>query len=400
MVNVTGLGCICAACISSTAAFDSLRQGSRQVSYGLSHLFPAGRNSPCFQVNIADKDLLPAELAAGCDIGVLNRTMLLAIRAVHEALTAGGYSPQSLAGHRVGVALGTTVGCTFHNEPYYLQWRQGKPCDPAVMENYLNTNLAEFIQHFFGWHGPRLVVTNSCASATDAIGLASIWLEQGLCDIAIAGGADELYRVACHGFDSLMLVSSALCRPFSSGRDGLNLGEGAGVMLLEKEAAEKRIYGRILGYGSAADSYHPTAPHPEGRGLRQAMFAALQRAGVGAGDIAYINAHGTGTPVNDRTESAVFAEAGFGADVAVVSTKGMTGHTLGAAGGIEAVFTLLTLNAQETTGTVGCDLPDSSLPFTVLEEGERMPLSGAIGISQSLAFGGSNSVLVLAGRQW
>ncbi len=227
-----------------------------------------------------------------------------------------------------------------------------------------------------------------------------MWLEQGLCDVAIAGGADELYNVACHGFNSLMLVSSSPCRPFSARRDGLNLGEGAGVVLLERNAPQERSLGRILGYGAAADGYHPTAPHPEGRGLLQAIRAALQKAEKRVEDIAYINAHGTGTPVNDRIESLVLAKHGFAAGLPVVSTKGMTGHTLGAAGGIEAIFTLLCLNAGETAGTVGCPSCDAALPFAVLEEGAQAALSGTIGISQSLAFGGSNSALVMEGRRW
>jgi 3-oxoacyl-[acyl-carrier-protein] synthase-1/3-oxoacyl-[acyl-carrier-protein] synthase II len=324
------------------------------------------------------------------------------LTAIAEALTEAGISYEGLKRKRVGVALGTTVGCTFHNEPYYIDWKNGWVPDEKPLQTYLSSNLAERVQWILGVHGPRAVITNACASGTDAIGIARNWLRYGLCDIAIAGGADELSRIACHGFKSLMLVSPENCRPFDRDRQGLNLGEGAGIVLLERDeqaaGEERKSLGRIRGYGIGGDAHHPTAPHPCGRGLQMAVRMALADGGISIRDIAMINAHGTGTPANDRAETRAVFELGFDvADLPVVSTKGVTGHTLGAAGAIEAIFTLLSLNAGKVAGTTGCLHCDPDFPFAVLAEGETSPLRGRVGLSQSLAFGGSNGVLVLEG---
>lgn len=332
----------------------------------------------------------------------MNRTLQLTLAAINESLEQAGINAEDLRRKRVGVALGTTVGCTFHNEPYYIDWKEGREPDEKPLRTYLSSNLAERIQRILGVRGPRAVITNACSSGTDAIGLARNWLRHGLCDIAIAGGADELSRIACHGFKSLMLVSPENCRPFDKDRRGLNLGEGAGIVLLERDEqliADKRgCLGWIRGYGIAGDAHHPTAPHPGGRGLQMAVRMALADGDITVGDIAMINAHGTGTPANDRAETRAVFELGFNnGALPVVSTKGVTGHTLGAAGAIEAVFTLLALNRGEVAGTTGCHNCDPDFSVAVLAEGETSPLRGRTGLSQSLAFGGSNGVLVLEG---
>lgn len=200
-----------------------------------------------------------------------------------------------------------------------------------------------------------------------------------------------------------MLYSEKSCTPFDVGREGLNLGEGAGICILEREEEGKKEgrspLGRVLGYGVGGDAYHPTAPHPEGRGLQRAVRDALQDSGCNVADISLINAHGTGTPANDRAETHAIAALGFAKDsVAVVSTKGFTGHTLGAAGGVEAVYALMALNEGLVVGSGGCRDVDPELEFPILSSTERRALKGNIGLSLSLAFGGSNSALVLEGR--
>jgi 3-oxoacyl-[acyl-carrier-protein] synthase-1/3-oxoacyl-[acyl-carrier-protein] synthase II len=244
------------------------------------------------------------------------------------------------------------------------------------------------------------VITNACASGTDAIGVARNWLATGQCDIAIAGGADELSRVAYNGFVSLMLTDKEPCRPFSADRQGLNLGEGAGVLVLERQddSAERQVgpLGWVRGYGCAADAWHPTAPHPDGRGLKTALRQALHDCGMPMDAPALINAHGTGTKANDKAETSALSGIFSGDErPPIVSTKGITGHTLGAAGGVEAIFTLMALRAGYTPGTVGCLEADPQLAMPVLGQGDEHNLSGNWGISQSLAFGGGNSALVL-----
>ena len=401
LIAVTGCGVVCAAGGSSTEAMASIASWTVSTAMKGEPFFPPPA-APCFVVAGKLPVLSSSFSIDDSALAGVNRTLLLALAAINESLEQAGISAADLRRKRVGVALGTTVGCTFHNEPYYIDWKEGRDPDEKPLRTYLSSNLAERVQRILGVRGPRAVITNACASGTDAIGLARNWLRHGLCDIAIAGGADELSRIACHGFKSLMLVSPEDCRPFDRDRQGLNLGEGAGIVLLERDEqiiAEKRAcLGWIRGYGIAGDAHHPTAPHPSGRGLQLAVRMALADSNLAVGDIAMINAHGTGTPANDRAETRAVYELGLNsAGLPMISTKGVTGHTLGAAGAIEAVFTLLTLNRGEVAGTAGCRNCDPDFPVAVLAEGETSPLRGRIGMSQSLAFGGSNGVLVLEG---
>lgn len=402
-IVVTGYGAITALGENCQIAARNMADGVVcNVSMG-ERFFPNGFSAPCFQVPSVAPDAGRSrldEIISTANIG--NRTLLLALLAVAEGLQRAGLSLETLQGKRIGVVLGTTVGCTFHNEEYYIKWRDGQNPSPEPLLAYLAANLADRVKEILGIVGPGLVLTNACASGTDAIGVAKTWLEYDKCDIAIAGGADELSRVACHGFNSLMLYSEKSCTPFDIHRQGLNLGEGAGILVMEKqEDAAKRgqkIFGRVRGYGVGGDAYHPTAPHPGGAGLQRAINNALQDSGLLLDDICLINAHGTGTSANDLAETSAISAAGFDpARVSVVSTKGFTGHTLGAAGGVEAVYTLMALNEGWVQGTAGCHELDPALSFPVLAESECQFLRGKTGMSQSLAFGGSNSALVLEG---
>ncbi len=392
-VAISGYGLVCAAGGTALAAERALLAGHARPEAVGADFFPPPFTAPCFRV--ATADLRPA-------VALANRTLHLALQAVLEALAHAALPTAELAEKRVGIAMGTTVGCSFHNEEYYRRWRQGERPETGPVSNYLGANLATCLQGLLGLHGPRAVVVNACASGADAIGLAAAWLRQGRCDLAIAGGADELSRVACHGFKSLMLVAEEPCRPFDRQRRGLNLGEGAAALVLERDedlrARGGRRHGRLLGYGIAGDAHHPTAPHPEGRGLQQAVGRALAEAGLVQGQLAMVNAHGTGTAANDQAECRALHALGL-ADRPVVSTKGATGHTLGAAGAIEAVLTLLALRAGRLRGTIGCSDPDPQLAYPVLAEGEEVSLAGRIGLSQSLAFGGSNAALIIEGGE-
>ncbi len=333
----------------------------------------------------------------------MNRTMDLMLYALLHALCDAGLDVWSLRDVRVGIAVGTTVGCTFNDEKYYDSWRRGEKSLPCPVLSYVSSNLASSMHDYLGTSGPSMVITNACASGTDAIGLASDWIVSGLCDVALAGGADELSRIAYNGFASLMLASESPCRPFDRRRNGLNLGEGSGMLVmesgehLEATGRERYLKGFSRGYGTASDAWHPTAPHPGGRGLVSAVSAAMADAGLESlEDVAFINAHGTGTLANDSAESeALVALRADRLDVPVVSTKGMTGHTLGAAGAIEAILTLLALEEGVLHGTAGCVEPDFSLSGKPLPQGEKARLEGRVAISQSLAFGGGNSAIVL-----
>jgi 3-oxoacyl-(acyl-carrier-protein) synthase len=202
--------------------------------------------------------------------------------------------------------------------------------------------------------------------------------------------------VPLSGFWSLGVMSTEPCRPFDRDRSGLNLGEGAGVLILESDDFVK-AHGRrhrfaVAGYGSACDAYHLTAPHPQGRGLVAAIGAALQQAGTTAKQIAFVNAHGTATLDNDRTEAAVLAQL-FGPSVKFLSTKGYTGHTLGAAGGLEAVFTLLALREGWIPASIGFDNPADDVPIAPVTR--TTAIGGEYALSTSLAFGGNNAAVII-----
>jgi 3-oxoacyl-[acyl-carrier-protein] synthase-1/3-oxoacyl-[acyl-carrier-protein] synthase II len=402
-IAVTGMGCMAGGGTSVDELWENLENGRVNCDQVPEYLFRTVLDYPVFAApercfTELGRDLVSITSPAFQEQEV-SRTIILTCSATAEALKQAGISPEMLTRKRVGIALGTTVGCTFHNEEYYQAWRDGSEPDLAPVQYYLAGNVSSAMHRILGTTGPSAVITNACASGTDAIGVARNWLTAGMCDIAIAGGADELSRVAYNGFASLMLADTKPCRPFSEDRQGLNLGEGAGVVVLERasDATKRRgkPLGWIRGYGCAADAWHPTAPHPEGRGLKNALAQALRDAPENI-ELALINAHGTGTRANDIAETSALASIiKKNEEVAIVSTKGLTGHTLGAAGGIEAIFTLMALRAGYTPGTVGCSVLDPELPVKPLASDQGRRLNTRVGLSESLAFGGGNSVLIM-----
>ncbi len=338
----------------------------------------------------------PLDGVAARDGRPLSRTAQLALVALREAIAG----LPSVPAERVGVVMGTTVGCTFNDEDYYRAFRTGALAGPPPSERepfarYLGSELATVVSEELGALGPRLTVVNACASGTDAVGIGARWLASGRCDRVIAGGADALSRFPYLGFKA-MNMSPVRCRPFDRERQGLNLGEGAAVLVLERLSDARRrgarCLGVVAGYGSAADAHHPTAPHPEGRGLKRAIGLALEEAGLTPRDIGLVNAHGTGTLENDKVEGQVLA-ALLPAGVPVMSTKGMTGHTLGAAGAIEAVFAARNLLDGRVPSSAGCETPDPACGLEPLRECRSIAANAAL--SDSLAFGGANAVLVL-----
>jgi len=382
-IYITGLGTISAA--------------GETVAGSMSHLYAGKRNSQQPQNIQADLDIAYPVFEVFSQRVIANekttRTSKLALIAVEEALAQARLNQKDLQGLRIGVAIGTTVGSTLNNEPFYREFKAGKKPGLQVIQKYLTNNPALFIAEKFNLNGPAATLANACSSGTDAIGLAKSWLEQDICDIAIAGGADELSRITYLGFISLLISSTQACRPFDKDRDGLNLGEGAGIVILEKENStrQSKKLAQLAGYGTFADAYHPTAPHPDGLGLKRALDFALKQAGIPAEKADFINAHGTSTSNNDQVEGKVIAEV-FKKNIPVVSTKAYTGHTLGAAGGIEAVFTVQALLDQKLPATAGFSSIDSEC--TIYPTTENVDVQAEIAVSNSLAFGGNNSTLI------
>jgi 3-oxoacyl-(acyl-carrier-protein) synthase len=239
-------------------------------------------------------------------------------------------------------------------------------------------------------------VTNACSSGADALGLGAAWIRSGICDAVLAGGADALSPISYAGFSALRLPSPDPCRPFDARRSGLTLGEGAGFLVLESESSRRarKVSARafLAGYGTCTDAYHLTAPHPEGRGLLLAVRQAFAQARASWKDIAFINAHGTATETNDAAEGAFFRRCC--PSIPFVATKGLTGHTLGAAGAMEAIFTLEHLKAGEIPPSPRFSEADPAIGTAPVSR--STPVRGRMALSQSLAFGGNNSVLIIA----
>ena len=321
----------------------------------------------------------------------------LAVTAAREALVHAGLTDELLATRRVGVCIGTTVGSAMNNEAFYRLFREGKKPNIEPIRRYLRTNPASMVARAFDLTGPCQTIVNACSSGGAAIGHAAAWIKAGICDVAVAGGADMLCNVIHAGFLSLLITDSEPCRPFDRRRKGLNIGEGAGVVVLESQQSLQQRSGteqaRLCGYGNACDAYHISTPEPTGRGLKRAIDAALAEAGLNYGDIDFINAHGTATLENDRVEGRLFSEVFPGTPFS--STKGFTGHTLGAAGGIEAVITLLCLQRKQIVGNIGFEEPDPD--FTGRPVVENASIRGRYGLSDSVAFGGNNAVLIFGG---
>ncbi len=327
------------------------------------------------------------------------RTIRLALLAADEALADAQFQVNSKHAC-VGVCLGTTVACQLNDIEFYRRLREGRTVSMDAVDRYLRSNLSAAVAARYGFTGPTLTIANACSSGTDAIGTALAWLRQGACDAVLAGGADELNRIPLAGFNALGIMSDMPCRPFDRDRKGLTLGEGAGILLLETAAAATRRHAELsltcLGYGTYGDAHHLTAPRADGSGLEAAIHRALAEAALSPEDIAFINAHGTATATNDAVEGSVLARV-FGSKITVSATKGFTGHTLGAAGGLEAVFTALALREGWIPASAGFRNRDPSLPLAPVER--LTALKGHYALSTSLAFGGNNSALVLGRYQ-
>jgi 3-oxoacyl-(acyl-carrier-protein) synthase len=381
-VYITGLGAVCAAGNSVSAVMDSLYSGKRSPGQAKRIHTDYHGGYPVFEVpDLADDGRTATEV--------------FFLRAVNEALVQAGLDdPGRREGRRIGLCLGTTAySSTLPSNEQRCRVLFGMD-DPAAVPSP-DTDILESVGRELGLTGPRAVIMNACASGTDAVGTAGEWLKADLCDMVIAAGADELSRISFLGFNALQVYSSEPCRPFDRERTGLNLGEGAGALVLEKQSiADERgslPLAEVRGYGSFGDGYHLTAPHPEGRGLVRAVETALEQAGMTPSDIGFINAHGTGTPTNDRVEGSVIARV-FPEGIPVCATKAFTGHTLGAAGALEAVFTVRNMLDGRLPPTPGFREQDPECFISPVRDLTLGQYYGAV--SFSLAFGGTNSVLV------
>lgn len=297
---------------------------------------------------------------------------------------------------RIAVVLGTSTSGTSASEDAMIT-RQHTGAWPAGFHYRKQelSGISTFAARFFNLTGPAYTVATACSSSAKVFASARRLIRAGLADAAIVGGADTLCRMTLNGFDSLELLSKNRCNPFSVNRDGINIGEGAAAFLLSTNEGPVKY----LGSGETSDAYHLTAPQPDGGGARLAMQQALDNAGLATSDISYINLHGTATDLNDAMEARAVASL-FSSQTPCSSTKGMTGHMLGATGGCEAAFLWLTLNAATNPGLLPPHLWDGvydpELPqLNFVAEGTPLPDANQLAmLSNSFGFGGSNASLI------
>jgi 3-oxoacyl-[acyl-carrier-protein] synthase I len=316
-------------------------------------------------------------------------------------LTADGFAEaveHSAARHgrrRIGVFLGTSTSGILETEVAY---RQRDPASGALPEGFRyrgahNTfSLAAFARQALRLEGPAVVVSSACSSSAKAFASAQRAIEAGVIDAALVGGVDSLCLTTLYGFHSLQLVSRTPCRPFDAAREGISIGEAAAFGLLER-APSSLDAGAVLllGSGESSDAYHMSSPPPDGRGARRAMELALESARLGAAEIGYINFHGTGTASNDAAEARAVAEV-LGREIPGSSTKGATGHALGAAGALEAVICALALQHGLMPAGINTSQVDPTLPVRYLLENRNAPLKCVM--TNSFGFGGSNCTLI------
>lgn len=293
---------------------------------------------------------------------------------------------------RVALVLGTSTASIGSTEDAYRRLDHGHfPADLRRPEIHTPHSLAAFVADATGIAGPALTVSTACSSSAKVFASAERLVRLGLADAALVGGVDTLCDSVLFGFNALELVSRRACRPFDARRDGISIGEAAAFALLERTDSAPRAP-RMVGYGESSDAHHMSTPHPQGRGALAALDDALARAGIGTEAIDYVNLHGTATPKNDEVEAKLLPR--FPRRTRASSTKGFTGHTLGAAGALEAVFALLAIEHGVVPPNLGCDDPiPEAAPWLALHPA---PQRVDIALSNSFGFGGNNACLVFA----
>ena len=392
-VAITGLGIFCSTGKNVEEFFRSLKEG--QSGIGPITLFDTSKY-PC-KIGAEIRDYRPEDFFKKMDLKKLSRTDQFGIIASEEAVKASGI--QSYPSEEVGVCLGAGAGGMFEAEIYHREILVKGRSKPSLIWPFIPSYTSDRVAERFGFSGPKFTVTTACSSSATAIGYGADLIRSQKSKAVLCGGSEALSELTFGGFNSLKATDPSPCRPFDRKRAGMSLGEGAGILVLEDfdEATKRgaRIYAEFLGYGIGGEAYHITAPEPTGMGGARIMKEAIEESGIPLAEVDYINAHGTGTPLNDKAETLsiknLFDERAY--SIPVSSIKSSVGHCLGSAGTIEAIASVLsiihrfvppTLNHQQ--GDEDCDL--DYVP------GKSREAEVEVVLSNSFAFGGNCTSLV------
>ena len=402
-VVITGAGVVTALGVGwkpNAEGFRTGRRAFRPVSQ-----FDVSRQRVKTAAEVDLPSSLPATQLNRRQLSRLDRAGKMLLLAAHEAWLQSGWHAAGKNTENLPLVLGTTGGGILFGEEYYRQATQ-QPLhfrQQATRAVYYQPQVqARMVFDALGCSGPITIVSNACASGANAIGHAWHLIRAGHAERVMAGGYDTLGEFVFSGFDSLQALSPTVCRPFDAQRDGLALGEGAAVINLETlESARRRgaeILGELIGYGSSIDQHHLTQPHPQGSTTLNVMRQACANAKVTPIDVDYINAHGTGTVLNDSSEALAISEwAGQrAATLPVSSTKASIGHLLGGAGAVEAVVCLMTLREQWLPPETNFETPDPACKFPIVTKPQNARAN--VVLSNSFGFGGVNATLIF--RRW
>ena len=397
-IVVTATGIITALGVGFTAQAAALRAGRSGLRYP-ELLDTKHRDFLAGEVPKSNAGLA-TDLSIDKEKGGITRTTLLAMAALKDLIEDAAAGHAFFSSPSMAFINASTVGGMSEVEQHYPRFMSD---DVAGVRQYIDTlDCAEsttVAAKHFGFTGLDATISTACSSSANAIMLGARYIKTGIAEYAICGGADALSRFTLNGFHSLKNVDKAPCRPFDQDRMGLNLGEGAAFLLLEKESAAKARGASILavlsGYSNTNDAYHPTAPSPDGSGAFRTMEDALQKGGIDAAAVGYINAHGTATINNDLAEGKAILQLWNGAPPPFSSTKPFTGHTLAAAGAVEAIFSIIALKENILLPNLNFSTPMAELEVApVAAFSECVALRHVL--SNSFGFGGNNTTLVFS----
>ena len=403
-VVVTGIGLVTPLGIGVEKTWQSLCGGKSGIGR-ITRFDPSELPS---QIAAEVKDFDPADFIEKKEIKKMDRFIQFGVAAAKMAVEDARLEITEATADRAGVYVGAGIGGLPAIESNHIKFLEGgiKKLTPFFIPMVIINLVSGHIAIMVGAKGPNSAVVTACATGTHAIGDAFKIIQRGDADIMIAGGTEStISPLAVAGFCAMRALSvrndepEKASRPFDAMRDGFVMGEGAGVLILEEltmaERRGARIYAEVCGYGMTGDAYHITSPAPEGVGAARCMTVTLNDAGLSPDDVSYINAHGTSTKFNDENESsaikAVFGKKAY--DIPVSSTKSMTGHLLGAAGGIEAVFSVLAIDKGVIPPTINYEFPDPECDLDYVPNKSRV-FSVDVALSNSFGFGGTNACIL------